>query len=259
MIPIFQYASGAGPEQLRQGVGGGPRRGLYNPGSVPTRYRSVAHDLSTPFGRFKAYLSMQFEDHGIVRSIYNNFYALPGGLYRCSQPSPALIRKYHRLYGIKTIINLRGENPYGGYALEVETCRELGIELIDFNLYSRDMPSVEEVLGARDLFNRIAYPALMHCKSGADRAGLGATFYRHFRLGEPIGQIRELSPKYGHFTIARTGILDNFLQCYLDDNAREPIDFTTWVETKYDQKALTDKFDSSGFGNWIVDKVLRRE
>ena len=220
----------------------------------------MAYDLTQPYGRFMAYMNMQLEDHGIVRSIYNNFYALPGGMYRCSQPSPAQIRKYHRLYGIKTIINLRGENPHGSYDLEVDTCRELGIELINFNLYSRDMPSVEEVLGARDLFERIAYPALMHCKSGADRAGLGATFYRHFRLGEPLDQIRELSPKYGHFTIARTGILDFFLACYQADNARAPIDFLTWVQTRYDQKALTEKFDArSRLGTWFVDKVLRRE
>ena len=116
----------------------------------------MAYDLTKPYGRFMAYMNMQLEDHGIVRSIYNNFYALPGGMYRCSQPSPAQIRKYHRRYGIKTIINLRGENPHGSYDLEVDTCRELGIELINFNLYSRDMPSVEEVLGARDLFERRA-------------------------------------------------------------------------------------------------------
>lgn len=229
-------------------------RGFRNP-----YHLAVPYDLSTPLGYFRAYLNMQLEDHGFIRSIYNNFYPLPGGLYRCSQPSPAQIRKYHRKYGIKTIINLRGENPYGGYALEVATCRELGIELVDFRLYSRDMPSVEEVLGARDLFNRIAYPALMHCKSGADRAGLGATFYRHFRLDEPIAQIRELRKKYGHFTLGRTAILDYFLQCYLDDNAREPIDFAAWVETRYDQKALTAKFDSGRMGNWFIDKLLRRE
>jgi protein tyrosine/serine phosphatase len=221
----------------------------------------VAYDLSKPFGRFMAYINMQLEDHGIVRSIYNNFFALPGGMYRCSQPSPAQIRKYYREFGIRTIINLRGENPHGSYDLEVATCRELGIALIDFNLYSRDMPSVEEVVGARDLFQSIAYPALMHCKSGADRAGLGATFYRHFRLGEPIGEIRELLPKYGHFTIARTAILDYFLHSYVEDNAKKPIEFITWVQTCYDQKALTERFDKggSGLGNWIVDKVLRRE
>ena len=231
----------------------------HNPGFSVLHIPAVSYDLTKPLARLRAYLSMQLEDHGFVRSFYNNFYPLPGGLFRCSQPSPAQIRKYHRQYGIKTIINLRGPNPFGGYALEQKVCRELGIELVDFRLYSRDMPSVEEVLGARDLFRRLAYPALMHCKSGADRAGLGATLYRHFQLGEPIGQIRELRKKYGHFTLGRTAILDFFLQCYLDDNAREPIDFTTWIETRYDQKALTERFDSGQLGNWFVDKLLRRE
>lgn len=220
---------------------------------------NVSYDLATPMGRLRAYFNMQLEDHGFVRSIYNNFFALPGGMYRCSQPSPAQIRHYHGLYGIKTIINLRGPHPHGSYFLEQAVCQELGIELVDFRLYSRDMPSVEEVLGARDLFNRIAYPAMMHCKSGADRAGLGATLYRHFRLHEPIGEIRELRKKYGHFTLGRTAILDFFLQAYLDDNAREPIDFGTWVQTRYDQNALTARFESSRAGNWVVDKLLRRE
>lgn len=219
----------------------------------------MSYDLTKPRDRLRAYLNMQLEDHGFVRSIYNNFFALPGGMYRCSQPSPAQILKYHRRYGIKTIINLRGANPYGGYALEQDVCRKLGIELVDFRLYSRDMPSVDEVLGARDLFNRIAYPALMHCKSGADRAGLGATLYRHFHLNEPIDQIHELRKKYGHFTLGRTAILDFFLQSYLDDNTKEPIDFVTWVETRYDQAELTSRFDSGRMGNWVVDKLLRRE
>lgn len=223
----------------------------------------MAQDISTPLGRTLAYLQMQFEDHGLVRSAYNNFFALPGGMYRCSQPSPGQIRKYHRKYGIRTIINLRGENPYGSYVLEREVCEELGIEMIDHNLYSRDMPSVDEVVGTRELLERIAYPALMHCKSGADRAGLGATLYRHFRLGEPICQVRELHWKYGHFTIARTGILDYFIAAYCAYNAKQPIAFIDWVTTVYDQQALTAEYEARGlgsrFGNWLVDKVLDRE
>jgi len=35
--------------------------------------------------------------------------------------------------------------------------------------------------------------------------------------------------------------------------------FETWVETRYDQKALTTKFDSGRLGNWFIDKLLRRE
>ena len=38
---------------------------------------------------------------------------------------------------------------------------------------------------ARELFRTIEYPVLIHCKSGADRAGMMAVLYRHFHLGEP--------------------------------------------------------------------------
>ena len=65
--------------------------------------------LKTPGGRLKAWLDMHLVDHGFIRAVYNNFYHLGGGMYRCSQPSPAQIRKYQRKYGIRSIINLRGE------------------------------------------------------------------------------------------------------------------------------------------------------
>ena len=58
--------------------------------------------------------------------------------------------------------------------------------MVDFTITSREVPSRERVLGARDLFASIEYPALMHCKSGADRAGIMSVFYAHFRLGLPI-------------------------------------------------------------------------
>ena len=79
-------------------------------------------DISKPWGRFLAWLDMHLVDHGFVRAIYNNLYDLGGGMFRSSQPSPAQIRKYHRKYGLKTIINLRGEHDYGSYFFEREVC-----------------------------------------------------------------------------------------------------------------------------------------
>ena len=96
----------------------------------------------TPLRRFLAWLDMHLVDHGFVRAIYNNFYDLGGGMFRSSQPSPAQIRKYHRKYGLKTIINLRGEHDYGSYFFEKEVCEELGIALHDVKLYSRNPPEV---------------------------------------------------------------------------------------------------------------------
>ena len=59
-------------------------------------------------------------------------------------------------------------------------------------------------------------PALAHCKSGADRAGMFAVLYCHFRLGQPIEEAKaQLHWTYGHFRSAKTGILDHFFESYL--------------------------------------------
>ncbi|HEX5127344.1 MAG TPA: tyrosine-protein phosphatase [Rhodocyclaceae bacterium] len=221
----------------------------------------MTRDLSTTLGRSLAYLDMLFVDHGLFRVIYNNFHALPGGLYRCSQPSPGQIRKYHAKYGIKTIVNLRGADSTRRYALEEQTCRELGIALVNHKgILSRSAPDANVLRTTRDLFNRMEYPALIHCKSGADRAGFAAALYRHFRLGEPIENVlHELDWYYGHLKASKTGILDFFFASYLADNAKTPIDFMTWVETVYDRGMLKAQFRPKGWADFIVDKVLDRE
>jgi protein tyrosine/serine phosphatase len=220
----------------------------------------VPKDIDTPTRRILAWLDMHLVDHGCVRAVYNNFYALGGGMYRSSQPSPRQIRKYHRRHGLRSIINLRGQHDYGSYFFEEEACAELDIELHNVKLYSRTPPSVEEVHAMRELFARLKYPALLHCKSGADRAGLGAALYRILHLGHPVAEAAsELGWKYGHFKQAKTGVLDFFFAQYLVDNAREPIGFIEWVDTVYDELALKAQFHDEGWASLVVDKVLHRE
>ena len=203
---------------------------------------------------------MHLVDHGCVRAIYNNFHPLGGGMYRCSQPSPRQIRKYRDRHGIRSIINLRGVHDYGSYFYEEEACSQLGITLISVKLYSRTPPSVAEIHRMRDIFASLEYPALIHCKSGADRAGLGAVLYRVLHLGHPVsGAVSELSWKYGHSKRAKTGILDFFFATYLAYNATHPIDFIDWVDTVYDEQALKVSFRDDGVSSLIVDKVLHRE
>jgi protein tyrosine/serine phosphatase len=221
----------------------------------------VARNLDTFKARFLAYLDLIFVDHGFFRVVYNNLYALPGGLYRCSQPSPGQIRKYHRKYGIKSIVNLRGADDSGRYALEETTCRELGITLINHRgILSRSAPEVDAIRATRDLFATMQYPALIHCKSGADRAGFTSVLYRHFHLGEPIDKaLRELGWIYGHIKASKTGVLDAFFYDYLAYNARTPIDFMVWVETVYNREELRARFHAKGWADFVVDKVLDRE
>ena len=122
------------------------------------------------------------------------------------------------------------------------------------------MPSVEEVLGAKVLFESIEYPANFHCKSGADRAGLMATLYMIFQQNQPVEEaMKQLDWKYGHFKQAKTGMLDYFFECYLEYNRHTPIEFLDWLENVYDKNACTESFHSSWWANNIVDKILRRE
>lgn len=222
---------------------------------------TVTRKLSSPRQRILAHLDMLFIDHGLFREAYNNLYSLPGGLWRSSQPSPRQIRKYQKKLGIKTIINLRGADTTRRYALEEEVCEELGITLINHKgLLSRSAPNVEAILRTRDLFRSIEYPALIHCKSGADRAGFACALYRHFQLGEPIERAQqELALRYGHIKGAKTGILDAFFDLYRSYAEQHPIEFSEWLQTIYDRDKLKAEFQSRNLADWIIDRLLHRE
>ena len=56
--------------------------------------------------------------------------------------------------------------------VDYEACKKYKIKLIDFRARSRAAPEKEMILKADKLFKDIEYPALIHCKSGADRAGI---------------------------------------------------------------------------------------
>lgn len=205
------------------------------------------------------HLDMLFVDHGVFRLAYLNRHRLGAHAWRSAQPAPHQIGQIARL-GVKTIVNLRGERLCGSYWLEQEACRRHGVELVNYQIRSRAAPTPQEIHGARDLFERIRYPMLMHCKSGADRAGLMSVLYLYFKEGVPLEQaMRELSFKYGHIRQADTGVLDYFFERYLAERSRTGIDFFTWLDTVYDPDELKRTFQARGWANGIVNGVLRRE
>lgn len=211
------------------------------------------------FGPAVLYADMLFTDHGIFRMIYLNKHRLGPKVWRSAQPAPHHIEKFVN-NGIRTIINLRGNRVCGSYWLEQKACAAHGLKLIDFQIRSRAAPGKQELIDAKALFERIEYPMLMHCKSGADRAGLMSVLYSIFVLGQSIEQAKQqLSFKYGHIRQSETGILDYFFECYLEHNAKTPIDFLDWVETVYDPDELKTSFASRSMANLVVNKILRRE
>lgn len=211
------------------------------------------------FGRPVAYLELMLADHGIFRILYLNRHRISQDAWRAAQPSPKDIRRFAR-EGVRTIVNLRGPRDCSSYALEHEACVKRGIKLVNYQVRSRAAPTVAEIRGAKALFDVIEYPVVLHCKSGADRAGLMSALFVHFREGRPIEEAkRQLSLRFGHISQAETGVLDYFFERYLADNARQPIPFMEWVETVYDPDEVKRSFRAKGWANRLVNSVLRRE
>ncbi|MDZ4317507.1 MAG: protein tyrosine phosphatase [Phenylobacterium sp.] len=217
-------------------------------------------DLSTPEGRKRARRDYMWNDHAFLRLRFQNAHWISEELVRTNQPSPEQLAGW-KARGIKTIINLRGGFDGSFYLLEKEACAQLGLKLVDFTITSREVPSRARVLGARDLFQSIEYPALMHCKSGADRAGIMSVFYMHFRKGKPIAEaLDQLHLRYLHMKAGKTGVLDYVFERYLAEGEPAGLSFIEWVESPaYQPDAMKADFRAKWWGNFFTERLLKRE
>ncbi len=217
-------------------------------------------DLSTPEGRKRARRDYMWNDHAFLRLRFQNAHWISEELVRTNQPSPEQLAGW-KARGIKTVINLRGGFDGSFHVLEKAACEELGLTLVDFTITSREVPSRARVLGARDLFETIEYPALMHCKSGADRAGIMSVFYMHFRKGKTITQaLDQLHLRYLHMKAGKTGVLDYVFERYLAEGEPAGLSFVEWVESPaYDPAAMKADFRAKWWGNMFTERLLKRE
>ena len=220
----------------------------------------------TPAGRKRAMREFLFADHAIIRRLYDNTHEIAPGVWRSYQPSPARLERWAKR-GVKTVVNLRGPKPSAALFLEEETCARLGMRLENFRVFSREAPSAEMLRGARDLFARIEYPALFHCKSGADRVGLMATLYLFFTGKAPLDEaLKHLWLRYGHVKHGKTGVIDAAFERYLEyarakgTSLSDVGAFFAWAESDaYDPAAIKRDFMGSWWGNFLTERVLRRE
>ncbi len=216
-------------------------------------------DLDAPGARRSANIDMLLFDHGLLRKAWSNSAEIDTGVWRSNQPDPAAIRRLAR-DGFRAILNLRGEMEKGSYLLEREACRNAGIELVDFKLSSRELPTRDEILALDRIFQRLPRPFLMHCKSGADRAGFAAGLYLMLEKGLSAEDARQqLSWRFLHVRGATTGVLHFLFERYAADAAETPMSFRDWIETVYDRDALMAEYRGGGAADFLVDRVLGRE
>ncbi len=215
--------------------------------------------LAGGWDRFRAWMSMIFVDHGIFRLFYLNQHSVGGRLFRAAQPWPHQIARFAAMGG-KSLVYLRGGREHGSWPLEKEAAETHGLVLAEFLARSREAPAKDMLLSSPAFFANLAYPALIHCKSGADRAGFVAALYVLVHLKRPASEaLEQLHARYGHFHWSRTGILDLFFERYRDTGEARGIPFLEWVEKHYDPEALQQDFKPGFWSNLLVDKVLHRE
>lgn len=240
---------------------GGPATPAADSAVADSGVSEVEWPLDTPWRRAAAHLHLFFVDHGFFRVAYLNLHTVSPGLFRSAQPNPRQIRRLARR-GLKTVVNLRGGREVAAFALEREACAQSGVAFEELRLRSRATPTLETIEAAKALLERIEYPALVHCKSGADRAGLMSALALLLRERADVDTARRaLGLRYGHVRQGPTGVLDAFLDAYAEADAATPggLDFMEWARTRYEPHVVAREFKASSWGSWLVDRLLRRE
>ncbi len=219
-------------------------------------------NLQTPWGRTIAWLHAMLLEHNFTNLIRFNFHRISDEAFRSSQPTMWQLRRMVKRHGIKTIINLKGANVNSAYwAFEREQCEKLGIRMVDVAIYSRSSPDGERLRRASEVFETVEYPIWMHCKAGADRAGIYSTLYQHFRQHIPIEKTDQLRFwPYGHIRHSSAGKIDFYLEQYAAFHATHPeIGLLEWAEKHADREQIEREYRPGGWASFINDVVLRRE
>jgi protein tyrosine/serine phosphatase len=218
-----------------------------------------AGDLTSGRGRFDAWTDSLLRDHGVFRTVWDNFApVIPGRIYRSNHPTPSRLARLTEQYGLRTLVNLRGERQCGSDALSRHAARRLGLVHVDMAFESRGAPHRERILRFYDIFRSMDVPALLHCKSGADRVGLAAGLVLLFEGASSAEALRQLSLRFGHFRRSPTGILDAFFLHYAAvAEGRRP--FLDWVREEYIEAELRAGFKAGGVSSFINDRVFARE
>lgn len=191
--------------------------------------------------RKKSERYMFWKDHGILRTFWTNFAKVADGVWRSNYPSFARLKK-HRDEGVSSVLTLRGKFKNHHYLLEADSCDRLGLDLHPVALSARKAPPAKLLLQVFEIFDKIQKPFLIHCKSGADRAGLVSALYLLDQGSTVTEARRQLSFRFLHIRLSQTGVLDHILDLYEARLRHGPIGIREWIAQEYDAEAVQNSF-----------------
>ena len=200
--------------------------------------QSLGYKFDTPADLRRARFHFNWIDHAAFRKLWPNVAPVTQGVWRSSHPTAESLAWFQR-QGVGTVLNLRGTHKRSHFHFEAEACDRLGLKLVNISLSARNLAKREVMLRLLDIFETIERPFVMHCKSGADRAGLASALYLIHMQGVPVRVARtHLSPVFLHFRYSSTGILDFMLDAFEKDSSDTAMTLRQWFETTYDAEKL---------------------
>lgn len=144
----------------------------------------------------------------------------PGVVYRSAQLHPSRLAQVIDGYGIRSVLNLRGQSESQWYQDEIKVCTEKNVKHISWKLSAmREVSSAEIDLILYELEN-MPKPVLIHCQGGADRTGLVSAAYLYGAGASAEDARKALSYLYGHLPWFgnRTIAMDLSFDRYVDQS-----------------------------------------
>jgi protein tyrosine phosphatase (PTP) superfamily phosphohydrolase (DUF442 family) len=120
-------------------------------------------------------------------------------LLRSGQPEDDGLERAVREHGIRSVVNLRGEDSrQAWYREEQDSARRLGLSHSDVRLRMDEPPAQSEMQKLLKALDTSPRPLLLHCRAGVDRAGFAAAAARAVSGDSLESALSELSPFSGH-------------------------------------------------------------
>ncbi len=135
-----------------------------------------------------------------VAEVFDNFYVLEEGqFYRSQQLSEKDLDKYVKRFGIKTVINLRGDDDADWWKKEKAVAEQNGALFFSLGMSAIYLTSKNDLIKLLTIYQEAPRPILVHCIGGMDRTGeASALWVLDQQKKDKTEALKQLSIKYGH-------------------------------------------------------------
>lgn len=144
-------------------------------------------------------------------------------IIRSPQPDQDDLETLHQRFGVRTVLNLRGQKPGSWwYEDEREGVERIGAKWVHMAVDSARRPSSEMVKEFFELVEEPAnWPILLHCQGGIHRSGLMTALYRmQYQGWSAEDAIAEMDDRYFEWGIRDRSALKVYLRQYKRDPKR---------------------------------------